>query len=234
MHLFKHQVNMDWQSRTALRVSLHTDHNSNSVILNNDYTFLLFTANHLCTGMPWPITDKDTQCKQHSSACARQLSSMHSNTHVFPQPMREYLQSISSRSNDIKYISHLMLHMHVHFIDNKHLGANWDNKESSQAFEDCGNANEATLFPYKVTVHVILSYPLAQAWAKLEKRIQSNWYSLRNGEMFTFFLCLLWLYFLHKHRYYFAIAKLAWAAKPSLRSCSHIAHCCAKPAVQSG
>ena len=31
---------------------------------------------------------------------------------------------------------------------------------------------------------MILS-PLAQAWAKLERRIQSNWYSLRNGEIFT-------------------------------------------------
>ena len=71
MHLFKHQVNMDWQSQTALHVSLHTDHNSNSAILNNDYASFLFTTNHLCTGMPWPITDKDIQCKQHSSACTR-------------------------------------------------------------------------------------------------------------------------------------------------------------------
>ena len=29
----------------------------------------LFTANHLNTGIPWPITGKDMQCKQHSSAC---------------------------------------------------------------------------------------------------------------------------------------------------------------------
>ena len=53
-------------------------------------------------------------------------SCMHSNIHVGLQPMTEYFESNSSCSNDIKYISHLMLHMHMHFIDNKHLNnINW-------------------------------------------------------------------------------------------------------------